>query len=172
MFLALLVPDRDGSFLPYMLISFPIVGLLVADAIRKKGQRRLLRLVTVIIYCAIFAVILSHFSSVHTAARWLVWSHDYKAKVLAQRPAAGGELRHAEWDDWGFAGAGNTTVYLVFDPTDSLSLAAKSHRPGNFSGIPCKVQFVDRIEEQWYTVRFYTDENWGQRNRLNCSTKN
>ena len=73
----------------------------------------------------------------------------------------------------GMVGAGqDTIVYLVFDPTDALSSAAKKHQPGKFSGIPCEVPLVDRIEEEWYTVRFYTDENWGQRNALYCASKN
>jgi hypothetical protein len=171
MFLALLIPDRDGSFILFLLLGFLIIGLMVIEAIRKKRRQRLLTLLTLGIYCAISAALLGHFYSVHTAARWLVWSHDYKAKVLVQA-AANGELKHVEWDGWGFAGAGDTTIYLVFDPTDSLSVAAKSHRPGTFSGIPCEVPLVDRVESQWYIVRFYTDENWGQRNALNCGSKN
>jgi len=59
-------------------------------------------------------------------------------------------------------------VFLVFDPTDSLSAAAKSHSPGKFKGIPCEVPLVRRLESHWYTVRFYTDEYWGRRNALDC----
>lgn len=51
-------------------------------------------------------------------ARWQVWSRSYKAEVLAQPNSAIEELKHIEWDGWGWAGMG-TTVYLVFDPTDS-----------------------------------------------------
>jgi len=86
----------------------------------------------------------------------LVWSHWYKAEVLAQRDSATGELKHIEWDGWGFAGAGDTTVYLVFDPTDALSAAAQSHQPGKFGGLPCEVPFVRRLQSRWYAVRFYT----------------
>ncbi len=172
MFLALLVPDRDGSFMLYVLLSFLVLGLFVVDAIRKKRRQRRLIVLMLAIYWAISAALLGHFSSVHTEARWLVWSHDYKTKVLAQPASADGELKHVEWDGWGFAGAGDTTVYLVFDPTDSLSVAARNHQPGKFNGIPCEVPRVDRVESQWYTVRFYTDEYWGRRNALNCDSKN
>jgi hypothetical protein len=171
MFLALLIPDRDGSFMLYVLLGFPIVGLLAIDAIRKRRQRRWIVLMLAV-YGVISAALLGHFFSVHTAARWLVWSHDYKAKVLAQPASADGELKHVEWDGWGFAGAGDTTVYLVFDPTDSLSVAARNHQRGKFNGIPCEVPGVDRVESQWYTVRFYTDEYWGRHNALNCGSKN
>jgi hypothetical protein len=98
----------------------------------------------------------------------LIWSRDYKAEVLAQKDSARGELKHVEWDGSGFPGAGDTTVYLVFDPTDALSAAAKSHRPGKFNGIPCEVSLVHRLESHWYAVRFYTDEWWGRRNALDC----
>jgi hypothetical protein len=94
-------------------------------------------------------------------ARWLVWSRSYKAAVLAQPYSANEELRHIEWDYWGWAGM-DTTVYLVFDPTDSLSQAASSRQPGKYSGIPCKVFLVRRLENHWYTVWFYTNYVWGQ----------
>jgi hypothetical protein len=105
--------------------------------------------------------------TIRSAARWFVWSHRYKAEVLAE-PNATGELKHIEWDGWGWAGQ-DTTVYLVFDPTDSLSTAWRNHRPGKFNGIPCEVPVVDRMEKSWYAVQFYTDEWWGRRNALNCT---
>jgi hypothetical protein len=100
---------------------------------------------------------------------WLLWSHSFKAEVLAQPAPANGELRHMEWEATGFGGVANNTVYLVFDPTDSLSAAARSHSPGKFTGVPCEVRRVRRLESQWYAARFYTDELWGQHNRLNCT---
>ncbi len=94
-------------------------------------------------------------------ARWLVWSRSYKAEVLAQPNLANEELKHIEWDAWGWAGM-DTTVYLVFDPTDSLSQAASNRQPGKYSGIPCEVFLVRRLESHWYTVWFYTNYEWGQ----------
>jgi hypothetical protein len=92
-------------------------------------------------------------------ARWLVWSRSYKAEVLAQPTSANEELKHIEWDGWGYAGM-DTTVYLVFDPTNALS-RAEGHHPGKFSGIPCEVPLVKRLEDKWYTVQFYTETAWG-----------
>jgi hypothetical protein len=92
------------------------------------------------------------------SARWLLWSRSYKAKVLAQPDSANGEFKHIEWDGWGWAGI-DTTVYLVFDPTDSLS-RANGQRPGKYSGLPCEVPLVKRLEDKWYTVRFYTNHDW------------
>jgi hypothetical protein len=94
-------------------------------------------------------------------ARWLLWSRSYKTEVLVQPSSANGELKHIEWDGWGWAGM-DTTVYLAFDPSDSLSQAASSRQPGKYSGIPCEVFLVRRLESRWYTVCFYTNYEWGR----------
>ena len=47
-----------------------------------------------------------------------------------------------------------------FDPDDSLATAARSHLSGKFKGIPCEVSEVQRLENNWYTVLFYTDTSW------------
>jgi hypothetical protein len=69
-------------------------------------------------------------------------------------------LKHIEWDAWGFPGAGNTTVYLVFDPTDSLSTPAKTDSSGKFIDLPCEVAAVRKMESHCYAVMFYTDSDW------------
>src|SRR5512141_3237718 len=66
-------------------------------------------------------------------ARWFASSRRYKAEVLAQSTISG-QLKHVEWDGWGGAAVGDWTVYLVFDPTDSLSAAARSQTSGKFNG--------------------------------------
>lgn len=88
-----------------------------------------------------------------------------KAKVLAQPNGTNGELKHVEWDSWGWGGE-NTTVYLVFDPADALSQAALSHQSGKYNDIPCKADLVRRLESHWYTVRFFTNDLW----RPGCSS--
>lgn len=60
----------------------------------------------------------------------------------------------------GWAGQ-DTTVYLVLDPTESLSAVANKQNPGKLNGIPCEVFVVRPLESQWYTVQFYTNEFWG-----------
>jgi hypothetical protein len=89
----------------------------------------------------------------------LIWSRDYKAEVVAQPPPANGDLKHLDWDGWGWGGE-NTEVYLVFDPTDSLAAAAGSHQPGKFNGLPCEVDRVFRLESNWYAAQFYTGTDW------------
>jgi hypothetical protein len=92
--------------------------------------------------------------------RWILESESYKAEVLASQESKDGYFRHTEWDGWGFAGAGDTTVYLVFDPGDSLARAAQADAKGKFTGIPCEVYKVRRFERGWYAVSFYTDTDW------------
>jgi hypothetical protein len=106
------------------------------------------------------AVIFS--AKIQDKVRWVFQSHEYKAKIFALPKPANGLLKHIEWDGWGFPGAGNTVVYLVFDPTDSLSAATKSSPAPHFSGIPCDVDRVEQLESHWYTVLFYSGTSWEQ----------
>jgi hypothetical protein len=112
------------------------------------------------IYLFVPILLLSNYSLVRDHIRWLLLSAGYKAKVLAQPPNE--QLKHAEWDGWGFAGVGDTTVFLVFDPTDSLAGASEALPPLKARGLPCEVVRVRRLDRQWYAVLFYTDTYWGQ----------
>lgn len=130
------------------------------------GRGRERRSTLLLALAAVWAVALLCFvyqPRLRTTARWLAWSGQYKNEVLAQQTTEG-DLKHVEWDAWGFMGM-DTTVYLVFDPTDSLSSAASTHRSGKFAGIPCKVPKVSRLAKQWYAVTFYTNQNWGHCNQ-------
>ena len=111
----------------------------------------------------ITAAVAWQFYAIRSATKWFMWSQSYKREVLAQSGGTARELKHIEWDGWGWAGM-DTTMYLVFDPTDSLSEAASSHQSGKFNGIPCQVQRVRRLESSWYTVLLYTNEFWDRCN--------
>ena len=117
-------------------------------------------------FLAITALVAWSFYSIRASAKWWLWSQSYKNEVLAQTPLTG-ELKHIEWDGWGWAGQ-DTTVYLVFDSTDSLSEPAWKHASGKFNGIPCEIDRVSQLESHWYTVQFYTNEFWGRRNEQDC----
>jgi hypothetical protein len=101
--------------------------------------------------------------AIRSNVRWFARARWYKAEVLAQ-PKVDGQLPHIEWDGWGGAPVGDWTVYLVFDPTDSLSAAASRREAGKFSGIPCDVDEVRRLESYWYSVTLSMNEWWEQCN--------
>lgn len=157
--------ESDG--LLYFFVVIPIISLLLlallVGAVILRRPRNALAIVSMLaVYGALSFAFIKNNSAIRNAARWSVWSRRYKAEVLAQPNSGSGEFKHIDWDGWGFPGAGDTSVYLVFDPTDSLSTAAKSHQTGKFPGIPCTVPSVSRLESQWYAVLFYTDERWGK----------
>jgi hypothetical protein len=131
----------------------------------RKDRPELYAVLGLVIVIAV--AVLWNFYVVRSAMKWLAMSHHWRSEVLAQ-PAVNGQLKHVEWDGWGWAGQ-DTTVYVVFDPTNSLSGAAASKHPGKFSGLPCEVFQVHRLESQWYTVQFYTNEIWGKANTLDCT---
>jgi hypothetical protein len=91
--------------------------------------------------------------------RWAVFASSYKTKVLTSPQPPAGQLRHVEWDGWGWGGI-STDVYLVFDPDDSLSAASQRKTTTKLPGVPCAVWNVQRMEPHWYSVRYYTDEQW------------
>lgn len=95
----------------------------------------------------------------HSRTRWLLHSNVYKAGVLSEPSQQNGLLKHVEWDGWGLAG-NDTTVYLVFDPSDMLATPSRTAAPGKYPGLPCEVARVKRLERYWYTVLFYTQTNW------------
>ena len=150
---------------PILLIASIVV---VICSIASKHGRRYQRLLWALGILWVVSAFFYFFDSDHpllirSAARWVLWSHDYKQTVLAQPTSANGDLKHIEWDGWGFAGS-DTSVFLVFDPTDSLATVAKNGQPGKFSGIPCEVLLLRRMESHWYTVQSYTGQNWNQCN--------
>lgn len=154
--------DRAICELLYIIFIVPLASLaLLVQGFRKKGRPRLSILSMLVVFWAISAVLVANLEAVRTTARWLALSHGYKSRVLAQPAPENGELRHVEWDGWGWAGQ-DTTVFLVFDPTDSLSPAAGLQRPGKLNGIPCEVYRVRRLGRHWYTAQFYTGEDWGR----------
>lgn len=147
-------------------ISLIFVVWVIREAVDDSARQRLAILGTLtilwVIPISLFFYNREHPFELHETARWLSSSQNYKNEVLAQPTSAKGELKHIEWDASGFAGVANNTVYLVFDPADTLSTAAKSRQSGKFDGIPCEVPLIRRLESHWYAVLFYTDEYWAQ----------
>ena len=172
--LLIIIYGTDIDWLLYsaavaVLGSMALLGSIALHAVFRKEQDVLMALAIYGAYVAVTAVFFMGYGQLRPMLRWTLWSHRYKPELLAQAAPADGQLKHIEWERSGWGPIGPTIVYLVFDPADSLSAAAKSHRPGQFRGIPCEVHRVQRLESRWYAVTFYTEESWGQRNRLNCS---
>jgi len=161
-FLALAIYGDGFAEFPYIFFAAPIVSLILLIAAIFKKQQRLSILGILGGYCLITTLLSLNYRNVREAGRWLFLSENYKAEVLAQAVAPSGNLKHIEWDRRGFAGIGDTVEYVVFDPDDSLAAAAKRQAPGKFSGLPCEVFRVGRLESNWYSVEFYADSAWNR----------
>lgn len=150
----------DLSAIFYVLVTIPSVCLLLlVTSYNNQGRRRVIVLSTFAAFVLFTAVLSTHFRETRDAVRWFFYAKSVKAQVLAQPASTSRYLRHIEWEGWGFAG-NDTTVYLVFDPTDALAPEAKMHKSGNFDPLPCEVYRVQRREKEWYTVQFYTNTAW------------
>jgi hypothetical protein len=165
-FLVLAIIQSES--LVYLFFVVPIISIfLIAFAVHSVIVRKNRRCLSILSMLAIFWLLsvplFKNYLAVRSSARWSIWSNDFKAKVAAQPASPNGDLKHVSWDGWGWGGE-NTEVYLVFDQTDSLSSAAKSHQPGKFDGLPCKVDRVFRLERDWYAAQFYTASDWGHCN--------
>jgi hypothetical protein len=159
-YLPITILPYDGGWLLYAFVITPLVCIvLVGIAIENRGGRRLAVVSMLAVYGILSWAILSNYLDARSEARWLLHSRQFKAELLAQPTWPNGELRHIEWDGWGFAGM-DTEVYLVSDPSNLLSAATKSHVPGKVNGLPCDVVQVHRLESRWYFVLFYTDTSW------------
>src|ERR1700735_40170 len=165
-FLILAIFQRES--LVYLFIVVPIISLLLIvialySAITGKKSRCPSILAMLSIFWILSVPLFKNYLPIRSAARWSIWSNDYKAAVAAQPSPTNVNLKHLDSDGWGWGGE-NTEVYLVFDPTDSLSAAAKSHQPGKFDALPCKVDRVFRLERNWYAAQFFTGTDWDQCN--------
>jgi cell division protein FtsW (lipid II flippase) len=161
LFVAIMIYNNDVGEMLYIFVAAPAISFIfLVVATRKKQLPGLSVLSMLVAYWAISLGLFLSSRELHTTTLWLLWSKDYKAKVLAQPDQANGTLKHIEWDGRGFPGAGYTVVYLVFDPNDSLLTPARNNAPGKFSGIPCGVYRVRRLERYYYSALFYTDTDW------------
>ena len=162
--LSLMVNSANDSVLFVMLIA-PIVcfiGLLclLVAAISKRPRLCLSLLLALVGFVTISWSLERNEETLRPLIRWHLRARQYKAELMTQPNPTNGELKHMEWDAWGFVPSGFNVTYLVFDPSDSLATAAKAGSQGRFAGIPCVVPRVYRLEKQWYGVEFYTDEDW------------
>jgi hypothetical protein len=165
-FLILLSGAFDLGEIAYLFVGVPVISLLAAVVLfvfakRKKRAPSLPVFLSFPVYWVVSCVFFANMQAVRDHARWVLGSRGYEAELLAQAEPASGELRHIEWDGWGFAGS-ETNEYLVFDPSDSLASAVRKRPAGKLGGIPCEVPQVRRLERYWYSVEFYSNSSWEQ----------
>lgn len=162
-FSPLAITNSDLSGLLYFLVAVPAASIVLGTWVfQREGPFRPIVIAALLSYWLISGLIFRHFSEVRDVSRWLFQAKTYKARVMALPVPPNGDFRHVEWDGWGFAGAGDTTVYLVVDPNDSLAEPYSNHLNGKFDGVSCAVYRIHRLEKHWYTVAFYTDTSWGR----------
>ena len=152
--------NEIGPFLIAALVTLIVGIVLLVVFLRTVRRQPLAALSMGILFAISLAIFWKTSSDVRRAGRWLFEAKAYKSEVLAQPMPSPNELKHVEWEGWGFPGAGDTVVYLVHDPSDALAAASSTHAPGKYSGLPCTVYAVHRLEKNWYTVQFYTDTKW------------
>ena len=118
----------------YIFVIVPGLALIsICVLIYAAVSRRLPTAMMVATFCVVSAVAFLYNFQIRTFTRWLLWSGQYKKEVLAEPTPVNGDLKHIEWDGWGWGGQ---------DTTD----------------------LVRRLESHWYTVQFYTNQDW----RPNC----
>lgn len=164
--LAILFSSDLGTFLYLIAVALfgtGLVGLWLGVEFLRKGRRMSVKSVLVFAaFLAVTAVVVLNQSHVRPRLHWLVWSQRYKSEVLASTALRDGEFKHVEWDGdgWGSGATGDWMSYVVFDPSDSLSKATKKNVPAQYSGIPCTVIRIRRLEKHWYSVVLDMNEFW------------
>ena len=153
--------NTDVLYLFLVVPGLLVLGIctLIYAAVRKTPPIA----VMVVTFWAVSALLFLYDIQIRSFTRWLLWSGQYKSAVLAEPASMNGDLKHIEWDRWGWAGQ-DFSVFLVFDPTDALSGPAKNGQWGKLNGIPCEVSHVRRMDSHWYIVFFdgYVDQaSWG-----------
>ena len=146
------------------LVAVAILGmfaLLLAIALRRGLKKAIMAVASFGAFLIVTSVLVVNQGHIRPHLRWLIWSQRYKSEVLATAPG-NGEFKHVEWDGdgWGSGATGDWMGYVVFDPSDSLSVTTKSSVPANHDGIPCKVILVRRLERQWYSVVLDMNQFW------------
>jgi hypothetical protein len=147
------------AVLVYLYLFLPLglsVGLIIGLVLAKRHALSILA--ATVVFCTVTWLLFQNADAVKNTARWHLYRQSYQQRVLAE-PQKPGQLKHVEWDGWGLADS-ETTVYLVYDPSNSLAEAARTHAAGKFAGIPCPVPSVRRLASEWYAVEFYTGQSW------------
>ena len=164
LFLVSFVANADGAIFFYWPTVFFLGLVLLIGTVSSQGRRRsflLALLVFIAVSLTASRVPFEERFEIRNSVRWFLWSKSFKAEVLAQPNDPDKGWRHLEWDGWGFAGAGDTSVYLVYNPSNVLDEPARTQFAGAvLTPTPRAVVHVQRLEKDWYSVVFPTNETW------------
>jgi hypothetical protein len=145
-FVPLQLLEADTAWLAFAGVAVIVTLALVVFAIVWKSA---IGAAITAAFVAAALVLLTHDTDgLREQIRWTAYAAQAKAAVRAMPPQPSGQLQHVVWDAWGWAGM-DTSVYLVYDPANALP-----------KKLPCPVTSIQRLEPNWYSVRFYTSEDW------------
>lgn len=151
----------DFESIGYMLLLFLLtvvvgIGIPVRRVLRKRWNSGA-ALLALFSFLAVSIGMFRSTTHLRPWARWVVASGRYTKLVLSQEPDPQTGLRYIEWDAWGWAGM-DTSVELVYDPSDSLAQEIRHNPKGRFAEIAEKTYFVQRLGRGWYSLTLYTSE--------------
>src|ERR1017187_8338163 len=99
----------DLGELGYVFLGVPFITLVVAICVfvvarRTRRTPSLAIFLILPVYWAITWILFAERVDVRETVRWALDAKEYKAEMLKRPDPPSGELRHMEWDGWGWAG--------------------------------------------------------------------
>jgi hypothetical protein len=154
-FILLLTSPSLGNianlFLVIPIASLFLIGLLIIQ----KGKTRATCFALLSFYALTSWQMEKHWMETRSELRWIGEARSWKDETLQRPSEPGSGIKWVVWDGWGMF-AQDTDVYLVFDPDDGL----RNYSPSHLNGLPKPVWKVQRLEKQWYSVTFFTEDGW------------
>lgn len=151
----------DLESLGYILLLFVLAVIcLIVVIVHRLRSRHWIGLKWIFAAVAFLGIstLMFHFTEhLRPWARWLLAADRYTNLVLEQEPDRQTGLRYIQWDGWGWAGT-DTSVELVYDPSDSLAHEIRYNPKGRFAEVADKTAFVQRLGHGWYSLTLYTGE--------------
>lgn len=156
--------DSDtGSILYWEALLLAFLGCFaIAFTFTITGKRRdAITLLGVAFVCTVVSISLfwNHYA-LRTTYRWAFHASAYKRRLFARHDSDPNGMIYMDWDGWGMAGS-DTEAYLVHDPTDRLRFSSRGRYGLRAQGLACEVWKIRRLEKEWYSVVFFTNEGWG-----------
>jgi hypothetical protein len=153
--LVLILYSPDIGFLGILLVGPLAVLILIGLILRARAKAKLVRLWLLFLCVLLSWQMFEHMAAIRSEGRWLAASGYWKEEALKEPAMNDSGIKCLIWDGWGGMGA-STDVYLVFSRDDGL----RNYSPSSLNGLPQPVWKVERLEKQWYSVTFYTNEGW------------